>query len=93
MSNNQPNNPLHGVTLEKVVVSLVERYGLSGPGRLPQKLQAGLHRRIISEAIDINSSAQLLPAIAINKAYHHFLKSDAVQRVVGLFIGHCLVYL
>jgi uncharacterized protein (DUF2132 family) len=26
MSNEQPNNPLHGVTLEKVVVSLVEHY-------------------------------------------------------------------
>jgi uncharacterized protein (DUF2132 family) len=28
MSNEQPNNPLHGVTLEKVVVSIVEHYGL-----------------------------------------------------------------
>lgn len=27
MSDEQPNNPLHGVTLEKVVVSLVEHYG------------------------------------------------------------------
>lgn len=25
--NSQPKNPLHGVTLEKVVTSLVERYG------------------------------------------------------------------
>lgn len=27
MSDKQPNNPLHGVTLEKVVVSLVDHYG------------------------------------------------------------------
>ncbi|MHC4885655.1 MAG: VF530 family protein [Planctomycetota bacterium] len=29
MSNEQPNNPLHGVTLEKVVTRLVEHYGWS----------------------------------------------------------------
>lgn len=27
MNNNQPNNPLHGVTLEQVVNKLVEHYG------------------------------------------------------------------
>jgi uncharacterized protein (DUF2132 family) len=27
MSEQQPNNPLHGVTLEQIVKSLVERYG------------------------------------------------------------------
>ncbi|OIO68066.1 MAG: hypothetical protein COW19_01625 [Zetaproteobacteria bacterium CG12_big_fil_rev_8_21_14_0_65_55_1124] len=27
MSQNQPNNPLHGVTLEKIVTELVEHYG------------------------------------------------------------------
>lgn len=27
MSQEQPNNPLHGVTLEKVVTRLVEHYG------------------------------------------------------------------
>ncbi|HZW13422.1 MAG TPA: VF530 family protein [Noviherbaspirillum sp.] len=27
MSGAQPNNPLHGVTLERVVVSLVDHYG------------------------------------------------------------------
>jgi len=30
MSNEQPNNPLHGVTLEKVVTRLEERYGWDG---------------------------------------------------------------
>ena len=27
MSNEQPNNPLHGVKLEKILTSLVEHYG------------------------------------------------------------------
>ena len=30
MSKEQPNNPLHGVTLEKVVTSLVDSYGWDG---------------------------------------------------------------
>lgn len=30
MSNKQPENPLHGVTLEKVVTRLMEHYGWDG---------------------------------------------------------------
>ena len=30
MSKDQPNNPLHGVTLEMVVTKLVDRYGWDG---------------------------------------------------------------
>lgn len=30
MSNEQPNNPLHGVTLDTVLTRLVERYGWQG---------------------------------------------------------------
>ena len=30
MTEKQPNNPLHGVTLERVVTSLVDRYGWDG---------------------------------------------------------------
>ena len=30
MSNEQPNNPLHGVTLEEVITQLVDRYGWDG---------------------------------------------------------------
>lgn len=33
MTKEQPNNPLHGVTLEQVVVSLEERYGWEELGR------------------------------------------------------------
>lgn len=30
MSNDQPNNPLHGITLEKVLTRLVEHFGWDG---------------------------------------------------------------
>lgn len=33
MSDYQPNNPLHGVTLEKIVTYLVERYGWDKLGK------------------------------------------------------------
>jgi len=33
MNGTQPNNPLHGITLEKVVTSLEEHYGWSELGR------------------------------------------------------------
>lgn len=36
MSQEQPNNPLHGLTLEKILTRLVERYGWDG---LHQKIK------------------------------------------------------
>jgi len=33
MSEQQPNNPLHGITLEQIVNSLVEQYGWSELGK------------------------------------------------------------
>lgn len=30
MSNEQPNNPLHGLSLEKIVTRLVEHFGWNG---------------------------------------------------------------
>ncbi|HDD61730.1 MAG: DUF2132 domain-containing protein [Chloroflexota bacterium] len=33
MTGTQPNNPLHGITLEMIVTSLIERYGWSELGR------------------------------------------------------------
>ena len=38
MSDEQPNNPLHGVTLESVVVRLVDHYGWDA---LAQKIRIG----------------------------------------------------
>ena len=34
MATDQPNNPLHGLTLEKIVTGLVEHYGWEELGRL-----------------------------------------------------------
>jgi len=34
MSNLQPNNPLHGITLEKILTRLVEQFGWEELGRL-----------------------------------------------------------
>jgi uncharacterized protein (DUF2132 family) len=34
MSEEQPNNPLHGLTLESIVTSLVEHYGWERLGQL-----------------------------------------------------------
>ena len=31
--NEQPNNPLHGITLEKLLIQLVDRYGWEELGR------------------------------------------------------------
>lgn len=33
MSDSQPNNPLHGVTLEMILIHLVDRYGWEELGR------------------------------------------------------------
>lgn len=33
MSDSQPNNPLHGITLEMILVRLVDRYGWEELGR------------------------------------------------------------
>lgn len=33
MAHPQPNNPLHGITLEKIVTQLVEQYGWAELGR------------------------------------------------------------
>lgn len=36
MTNEQPNNPLHGITLEMILIRLVERYGWEELGeRIP----------------------------------------------------------
>ena len=38
MANEQPNNPLHGITLEMIITALVEQYGWEELGkRIPIK--------------------------------------------------------
>ncbi|CAG0941647.1 DNA-binding protein [Candidatus Brocadiaceae bacterium] len=34
MNNQQPNNPLHGITLEMILTQLVEHYGWEEMGRI-----------------------------------------------------------
>jgi uncharacterized protein (DUF2132 family) len=34
MADQQPNNPLHGLTLERILTELVERYGWDEMGRI-----------------------------------------------------------
>ena len=34
MSNEQPNNPLHGLTLENILTQLIEHYGWAELGKL-----------------------------------------------------------
>jgi uncharacterized protein (DUF2132 family) len=33
MKNNQANNPLHGITLEKILIHLIEKYGWEEMGK------------------------------------------------------------
>ncbi len=33
MSDSQPNNPLHGITMEMIITALVERYGWEALGQ------------------------------------------------------------
>ena len=53
MSGQQPNNPLHGVTLEQIVTSLVEHYGWPG-------LSERINIRCFSHDPSIKSSLKFL---------------------------------
>ena len=61
---------------------------LSGPGRFPQKLQAGFHGRVAFETIKFHSSGEFVPAVVINKFYNHTLKSDSMEGVLRLLAIH-----
>lgn len=53
MSEQQPKNPLHGITLEKILTSLVEQYGWS-------ELGERIRIRCFSRDPSINSSLTFL---------------------------------
>ena len=61
---------------------------LSGPGRFPQKVQAGFNGRVTLETIDLNSSGEFVPAVVINKLHDHTLKRDAMEGVLRLLAIH-----
>jgi hypothetical protein len=43
MSNPQPNNPLHGITLETILDQLVEQHGWAGLGKAHGQPRQGNH--------------------------------------------------
>lgn len=53
MATEQPNNPLHGLTLEKIVVSLQDFYGWEGLGER-------IHIRCFNEDPSVKSSLKFL---------------------------------
>ncbi|MPM51747.1 hypothetical protein SDC9_98498 [bioreactor metagenome] len=57
---------------------------LARPRRLAQKLQAGRHAGLESEAAHWNALAQFAPAEVVGKVSHHALKRDAVKGVAWL---------
>ena len=72
MANEQPNNPLHGITLEMIVNQLVEQYGWAELGkRIPVKC--------FNENPSIKSSLKFLrqTAWARKKVEDLYLKSIA----------------
>ena len=61
---------------------------LSGPGRFPQKVQAGFNGRVTLETIDLNSSGEFVPAVVINKLHDHTLKRDSMEGILRLLAIH-----
>jgi hypothetical protein len=53
-----------------------------------QKLQTGFDAGIVCEASDRDALSQFLPAIFQYKFIEDHLKSDSMQWVIGLFVGH-----
>jgi uncharacterized protein (DUF2132 family) len=53
MSDQQPNNPLHGITLEMILTQLVEHYGWDEMGRI-------INIRCFNNDPSIKSSLQFL---------------------------------
>lgn len=61
---------------------------LPGPRRSSKKRQAGFHRRIILEAIDVDSIGKSIPAVVLNKLYDDGFQRDSIQGVIGLLGIH-----
>ena len=61
---------------------------LACPEGLTQECEAGLYRRITAETPDVDTFAQLAPAIPFNQASQDLLKGDAVQWILRLLLTH-----
>lgn len=60
----------------------------SGPGGFSEELERGLHRRIILEALDVDSFGESVPSVVLLELGDHLLQGNAVEWVVGLFLAH-----
>lgn len=53
----------------------------SGPGSLPQKLEAAAHAGVVLKAADVDAPPQFVPAVILGQAGHDLLQRDAVEGV------------
>ena len=87
----KPRKPLCGMTRastrKRADIKLL--YFFPGPGCFAQKLQAGFHRGIVLETIDVYLLCQHLPSVVIRERSDKLLQSRSVQRVIRLLILHC----
>jgi hypothetical protein len=60
----------------------------SGPRRFSKKPQAGFHRGIILETIDIDFIGQFIPTVEIHKPHDDALKRQSMQGVIWLLAIH-----
>jgi hypothetical protein len=63
----------------------------SGPWGLSQKGQTRLDARVIVKTPDIDDSSHLIPTVMFHQLIKNHFQSDAVQRVIGLFVSHVLI--
>ena len=59
-----------------------------GPGSAPEELETGSEARIHAEATDWNPSAEFLPSELFLQVEENHFESHAVQRVIGIRVGH-----
>ena len=62
---------------------------LPRPGSLAQECEAGLHRRIILETTDWDSTPHFVPAMPLNKLIDDVFQGDAVQGIAGIGSRWC----
>lgn len=63
---------------------------LPRPGCLAQEFEAGLHRGIALEAVDIDPAGKGVPAVVLDESCDDLFEGDAMEWVVDLFVMHDL---
>jgi len=59
-------------------------YSLAGPGRLAEKFQAGIDRRVEQKTADGDAVGQSRPTVSGDEGFENRLQVDAVKRIVGV---------